>query len=654
MSKERVLVVDNNPVLLKIVVNILEGEGCEVHGATDGLEAMDVIADFKPDVIFTDLVMPKIDGSKLCYIVRNTPELKDIFLVVLSGIGIEDDLNLNELEADVYIVKGPASLMKKHVIAALNSYRKGERHQKTIRGGNELSSREITKELLSSLKHNNIVLDRMTEGVVELDKSGRVVMVNRAARAILKQPEEVILSSNFSIFFQGEVKKKIDGWLARLDTPNPVSLFFDYDDSIEIGDKTITLHLVPAKEENIVFAIGILSNISKRKIVEKQKNMVEKELRRIQKLEAVSMMASGIAHDFNNLLSVISGNVEMARMLSADNPEIISLLDESRQAVRMTTDLVRKFTTFSDNYLPAKTRVRLSNLFEKAVQSHYSGTEFNVVISSEDDLWQVDVDSEFIEQVFLNIIQNSFEAMEGKGTVTIFLSNVEGKDELNSTEQAFTDRQFVKILIEDEGVGIDEKIKHRIFDPYFSTKLKGAQKGMGLGLTISHAIVSKHGGHLWVDSEEGEGCKVTLYLPAGSWTDRYQENSTVSPARRRVLIMDDDEMMRIICSKLFKFLDCEVDVADEGGKAVQLFAEALQNDRRYDMVGLDLRVSLGMSGVDAAKKIWELEPDVKMVAISGDCLDPVMMNFSKYHFTATLPKPFTLDIVEELLSQLDS
>ena len=119
MNEIQALVVDNSPVIRRILSYVLEAEGCCVQLAEDGLEALDCIARQRPDIVFTDLIMPKIDGEKLSYIIRNTPELKDIFLVVLSGVALEDNDATMRIGADVCIAKGPAAAMKVHIKAAL-------------------------------------------------------------------------------------------------------------------------------------------------------------------------------------------------------------------------------------------------------------------------------------------------------------------------------------------------------------------------------------------------------------------------------------------------------------------------------------------------------------------------------------------------------
>ncbi len=648
MREIKVLAVDNSPVLLRIISSILEETGCILRTATDGMDALDVMQEFRPDIIFTDLVMPRIDGGKLAYIVRNTPELADVFLVILTGIAMEDDHNLHDLDADLCIAKGPAATMKANILQALEMFRKGERGRKGVMGKQGLHPREVTRELLTSKRHNEVILDAMTEGVVELDGRGRVVMVNSAAMRLFDLPEERMLGAVFVDLLDAEPAAMISEWMEGLAGSRQfLPLIFDYGAPLLLGDRQVMLNLVPVPEEKRIFYIGILQDVTRRKEIEQRQRQLEKELQRIRKLDAMSMMASGIAHDFNNLLTIINGNIEMARVHTTEE-RVAHLLEESARALQLTTGLIRQFTTFSENYLPSKSRVELKALVEQVLSRELEGSDIGYTIESGDPSLVVDLDSELMEQVFHNIVQNSREAMGERGSISVRIDRVDGEEEGAAIDQPIPPGEFVRIAISDTGPGIDSDLIDQVFDPYFSTKQKGAQKGMGLGLTIVHAIVKKHGGFVWIRSRPGEGCTVILYLACGSWTDRVLDDGGADRPRR-VLIMDDDEMMRMISCKMFETFGCEVTVAERGESVLELFRRAEDEGREFNLVLLDLRIDDGMNGTETAVELRALDPDVPLVAISGDFADEVMLNYTDYNFSAAVAKPFSLDVVEDLV-----
>lgn len=650
MTRHKILVVDNSPVIRKIVSSILEKAGCEVRTAEDGLDALDILPSYNPDIIFTDLVMPRIDGAKLSRIIRNTPAYKDIFLVVLSGIALEDDMNILELGADVCIAKGPAVSMKEHIFNALHYFESGTRPGADIEGMQGLNPREVTRELLVNKRHNGVVFKRMTEGALELDGRGRVVRANPACCRLFEQKDTEILGTRFVELLPQSNQSAYRQWienLATTDTATP--LVFDYSAPVLLHDRQVTFNLVPVFEEEQLFIIGILQDVTAAKRMEEQQRTLEKELEKIRKLDAMATMASGIAHDFNNLLTIINGNVEMARVLS-DDDKVDTLLAETGKALQLTTGLIRQFTTFSDNYLPSKTRVCVDELLIGLLENELEGTMVDFKLTAEDTVHCVDLDSDLIMQVFQNIIFNAVEAMDGRGLLSVHLSRIDGKSEADRTGHPMPDGQFVRVSIRDTGSGIDPLILEQVFDPYFSTKQKGTQKGMGLGLTIAHAIVQKHGGVVRLEANPGEGCIASVYLPIGRSRQNNGRQMTDAGDQFQVLIMDDEELMLTIATKMFEHFKCRVTAVEEGAQAVKAFKEGQLTGTSYDLVLLDLQIDDGMDGIEAADKIHTLDPQTTLIAMSGNDRDEVMIHYTDYHFVAAVAKPFSIDKVESLMN----
>ena len=649
MTKTHALVVDNSPVIRRILSYVLEAEGCEVQVAVDGLDALDCIACQSPDIIFTDLIMPRIDGEKLCYIVRHSPDLKNVFLVVLSGVALEDNDNALQTGADICIAKGPAGVMRTHVRAALEQYRTGRPGDNTIRGLEGLFPREVTRELLISKKHRDIILAKMTEGVVELNHEGRVVMANAAAVALFGLPEARILGSPLHQFLPEAAQSRFADWMEMcVASFEYLPLVFGYDEPIQLEDRIITCNLVPVAEGDSFFVIGILQDVSRRKMLEQRQRQLENELQQIRKMDAMSQMASGIAHDFNNLLTIINGNIEMARYVCHDS-NVSNLLNESAKALDLTVQLIRQFTTFSHNYLPQKSEVHLASLIDSVLQHQLSGTDIRYHIESDQHDLAISLDPAQMRQVFVNLVQNAMDAMEGSGQVTVRIDKVDGAEEAARLGMSSNVGEVVRVSFHDTGSGIDPRILDQVFDPYFSTKQKGAQKGMGLGLTIVHAIVKKHGGLVRIESS-ADGCTVVLLFP------RYPHLVTdadlcLDTARSAccVLVMDDEEMMRLINKKMFEHFGCRVSLAANGEEALALYRDKIAAGNRFDLVLLDLRIRRGMGGLEVARNIEEIDPNAVMIAVSGDVDHEVIQNYTAYPFAAALTKPFSIDAVEDIV-----
>ncbi len=200
---KKVLSVDNNPVMLKYMVTLMTKEGHEVITAEDGLSAMDILQTFEPDIMFLDLVMPNIDGRTLCKTLRRMDRFKNIPIIILSATAAEERLNLEEIGATLSIAKGPFNLMKPHILSALELKRHGTYQDPTARpmGYQHIRPRRVTQELLAVKQHFEIVLERMSEGLVEINRDGRIIYLNSAALSLLELPIEKLMGTHFEAFF---------------------------------------------------------------------------------------------------------------------------------------------------------------------------------------------------------------------------------------------------------------------------------------------------------------------------------------------------------------------------------------------------------------------------------------------------------------------
>ncbi|MCL2789114.1 MAG: response regulator [Desulfobulbus sp.] len=651
MNRIQALVVDNSPVIRRILEYILVTEGCSVRTAGNGLEALDRIAEQRPDIIFTDLIMPEIDGEKLSYIIRNTKEFEEIFLVVLSGVALEDDDIVKRLKADVCIAKGPTPTMKVHVKEVLERFHANHRGGTGIIQGMEgLYPREVTSELLVSKKHREVILARMTEGVVELNHEGRIVMANDVAISLFGEPEARILGRRLASLVPQPASDRIEAWIQQTGLSTGFGpLSFPYDDPVWMGERQVTYDLVPVEEGGTFFIIGILQDVTRRKMLEQRQRHLEKELQRIRKLEAMSVMASGISHDFNNLMTIISGNIEMAHHVSRDE-NVNHLLREAGKAINLTTQLIRQFTAFSDNYLPQRSQVRLCSLIEAVLEKELASTGIEFHVACSDDGAAIPVDPILVGQVFSNLASNAVAAMEGSGRIEVVIARVNGDEEAAKTSRPLPSGELVRIVFFDSGPGVAPALLDQVFDPYFSTKQKGAQKGMGLGLTIAHAIIKKHGGTVWIETPPDGGCAVRMYLPSQVAVATDLQSRVQKGAGRRILVVDSEEVMRLINKKMFEHFGCTVTLASGSEEAVELYQQQLAKGGRFDLALLDLSAD-GGRGLAAAREIAAMDPEAALVAVSDSGTDEVMRYYDAHHFAAALVKPFSIDTVEGLVDR---
>jgi len=211
---------------------------------------------------------------------------------------------------------------------------------------------------------------------------------------------------------------------------------------------------------------------------------------------------------------------------------------------------------------------------------------------------------------------------------------------------------YVRVSIADQGTGIPKDVLPKIFDPYFSTKQRGNRKGMGLGLTICHSIVRKHGGAIGVESIIGVGTTFNIHLPA----TRKLSSETAAPAPTgtpwsgRVLVMDDEEAVRKVVGLTLSGMGHKVELAQDGQMAIEYYKTAKRKGRRFDLVILDLTIREGMGGRETLRELFKIDPHVKAIAMSGYALDPVILEPERHGFKGVLTKPFDFEKLCENLT----
>jgi PAS domain S-box-containing protein len=249
---------------------------------------------------------------------------------------------------------------------------------------------------------------------------------------------------------------------------------------------------------------GLISDVS-------EKKKLDDELNKIHNLEAIGLLAGGLAHDFNNVLNVIYGNISFAKMLAGGDASIIEPLTDAEEACERSRELGIRLQALAQGNSSVKEPITLPAIIAHVAGTLYKDSNILHTIYAADDLLPVVADPRQIKQVFENLLTNANEAMVAGGTVTIKIENycVDRRNILH-----IESGNYVSIALQDSGRGIPEENLPKIFDPYFSTKDTYSQKGLGLGLSICHAILKRHNGHISVESTVGVGTIVTVYLPA--------------------------------------------------------------------------------------------------------------------------------------------
>ncbi len=415
-------------------------------------------------------------------------------------------------------------------------------------------------------------------------------------------------------------------------------------------DGTKTLHYLTGVRVDIegsLYQVGMGVDISGRKRAEEEREKLQAQLQQSQKMEAIGTLAGGIAHDFNNMLGIIIGNISYALSNVGKDDELFKVLSDVQDASKQAQSLTHQLLTFSKGGAPVKKTVDINKLINEAAVFSIRGAEAKCKFEFSNDLWASEVDEGQINQVIGNLVINANQAMPNGGTITIRTENVIIEEESSLPISA---GRYIRIVFEDQGVGIMKDHLQSIFEPYFTTK----QKGSGLGLATTFSIVKKHGGHITVYSEVGKGTVFNIYLPASSicLEDVVYSREKEHQGRGRILIMDDQELILEIVRKMLKSMGYETTIATDGAQVIEIYKEAYQSGKPFDLVILDLTVPGGMGGARTIPGLLKIDPDVKAVVSSGYSNDSIMACYEDYGFCGVIPKPFTKTQLSDLLNKM--
>ncbi|MDY0220757.1 MAG: ATP-binding protein [Desulfobacterium sp.] len=511
-----------------------------------------------------------------------------------------------------------------------------------------------------------VTLRNIGDGVITTDTQSRILLMSRGA--------ETITGWNVN----QAVGRPLTDVINTVDTPadqnsgNPVDKVLASGQTMDLaGPRTLiskkgerrsitdTAAPILDKHGNVTGVVLVLRDVT-------EQLRTEKELLKIKKLESIGLLAGGIAHDYNNILTAILGNIQLSLMDSDLSGKTRNFLKQASKASHRAKDLTRQLLTFAKGGLPVKETASLAGLIRDSADFTMENSKIDCRYLLPDDLWPVDIDKGQMGQVIHNLILNALDAMPHGGVLEVSCRNVSSG---SPDHPPFAPgRDLVAMDIKDTGVGIAENIIDKIFDPYFTTKEQGA----GLGLAISHSIVKRHGGQICVESTPGQGSTFTVYLTASPPTTSSLSPPPPSPStlpldnkpspgtdkvspfakKLRIIIMDDEEMIRDITGEMLNDLGHKTFPAKDGKEALEIYKKAMKDNAPIDLTIMDLTIPGGMGGKEAVEKLLEINPEAKAVVSSGYSNDPVMADCKKYGFYAALAKPSRLQDFKNLINRI--
>ena len=516
------------------------------------------------------------------------------------------------------------------------------------RAAAEIERKRFEEDLNAEKERLAVTLRSIGDGFIAADTDGNVAMINNVAERLTGWRQDQIVGKPLVEIFN----------ILNERTRKPCSTMLDR--IVETGSVVGTAnHAIVVSREGVERLIEISAAPIRDKTNRKlgtvlvfrditEKEHLEAERRKAEKLESLGVAAGGIAHDFNNLLTAIIGNLSLSLISLPPDDEMYERLGAAKKASLRAQELAQQLLTFAKGGAPIKKTASIGQLIKDTVTFSIRGSSIRSDFEMPDDLWPVEVDSGQISQVVNNLAINAEQAMPGGGTLKVKSENFFLAAE-NAALSPLRVGKYVKISVRDEGIGIPEEYLKKIFDPYFTTKPKGS----GLGLATSYSIVKNHDGLITVESKVGMGSVFSLYLPA---TDKQVafERARSEPAKGkgRILALDDEEAICELVKAALTPLGYEVTTVQDGQSAINAYKEAMAGDRKFDAVISDLTIPGGMGGAECIKRLVEMDPSVKAIVSSGYAMDPVMSRYREYGFCACIAKPYEVSDLGHVLHEV--
>ncbi|OGQ99715.1 MAG: hypothetical protein A2505_03770 [Deltaproteobacteria bacterium RIFOXYD12_FULL_55_16] len=505
--------------------------------------------------------------------------------------------------------------------------------------------REAEESLATEKERLAVTLQSIGDGVICTDIEGRITLLNMVTESLTGWSDDEARGRPFAEVFQ------IINELSRQPVENPVARVLREGITVGLANHTILIsrsgreYVISNSAAPIRCHTGdILGVVLVFRDVTSQQRM-EAEIQKIEKLESVGVLAGGIAHDFNNILTVVMGNLSLALRLTNPDDQRYDLLASAGKAADRARKLTGQLLSFAKGGEPVREAAAIDEVIRESAAFILHGSSCSYSLEYPDDLWQISFDRGQISQVIQNLVLNASQAMPAGGAIRINCRNREiGPDSALPLPAG----RYLSICVRDSGTGIPADRLGRIFDPYFTTK----EAGSGLGLAITHSIVKKHGGHIKAASILGEGASFTMFLPVDQEEPKTKaavQSGLEGQASGRILIMDDEEVVRKTCSAILDYLGYQAAEAADGREAIALYRAALETAAPFAAVIMDLTIPNGMGGIEAALELRQADPQAILLASSGYSHDQAMADCHAYGFNGAIGKPYQ---VNELASAL--
>jgi signal transduction histidine kinase len=648
-ASQRVLIADDNIDMRTYLQKLLQTAGFQVEAVGDGEQALGKARERKPDLVLSDVMMPKLDGFGLLAALRKDPELRDVPVLLLSArAGDEAKVEGFAAGANDYLVKPfSARELVARVRANLDLATLRRESQEALRRLNESLEQQVadrTADLRAKEARLRTIFATSYTYQGYMSTDGTVLDANATSLAGIKAILQDVIgkpywqtpwfsnSPGMSDIVRDAIPLVAAGGVVRreihLNLPEGGWRWFDFQ-----------MRPVRDSHNNVVAIVPEAVEVSERR-------RAEEALRQAQKMEGIGQLTGGVAHDFNNLLTIIVGSLETVRrqikQTGFDAANIEHLVDSAMRGAQRAASLTQRLLAFSRQQPLDPKPIDVSRLVTgmSDLLHRTIGEQISIETVMSAGLWRTNIDANQLEMAIINLAVNARDAMPNGGKLTIETSNVSLDEGYTADQAEVVPGQYIMLAVTDNGVGMTPQTVAKAFEPFFTTKDIG--HGTGLGLSQVYGFVKQSGGHVKIYSEVGQGTSVKIYLP------RLYSNQSVQVAEplpriakgrgdETILAVEDDIDVRAHTCGILRELGYRVLEGSKGTGALEI----LQAHPEIDLLFTDVGLPGGMNGRQLANAARKLNRKLKVLFTTGYARNAIVHEGRLDPGVQLITKPFS-------------